>query len=371
MAIAILVAVSVTVDLLAAATGSTEVPWSSTIAQTTLTATFLLFAWRPPTAALVMQVSALVAVLSGAGAESVLPVALGAGLVMATCSRALTVAYLIVFGALVMLGPAFDPGPFDLGTVMALLLVATMSTLVGLFLRRMLQRTIQLASDLKDRQRMLEEAVQAERDRIADELHDFIAHELTIIAMHARVLQQTRDEEIQRQSQEAIDGSARQALADIRRVLELTQATRGADDEPAGEEHGDAERRRLLPTITDVERELRAAGVQVELEGVYEVAPRMSRSMDMAMAQFLREAATNIIKHAGPASSVLVHLTTTDDDDIVMRVRNAVGGDGSLTLPRGGYGLERMRERANVLGGRFEAGPAGDDWLVEVQLPSR
>lgn len=370
VAIVTLAVAIVAIDVTAAIAGASDVSTATTVAQAVLTLSFALFAWRPPTAAIVLQFGALIAVVLGANDATLLAVAAGSGLVMATCSIALAVLYLVGLVLLIVAAGTIGLTTLSAPSVIVIVLATVTSSLIGLLLRRMLQRTAQLASDLEARQRMLEEAVQAERDRIADELHDFIAHELTIIAMHARVLQQSVDEEVQRQSREAIDGSARQALADIRRVLELTQASRAAEEEPPAEELAETERRRLVPTVADVERELLAAGVRLELDGVYEVAPTMSRSMDMAMAQFLREAATNIIKHADPSGPVSVRLTN-HDDAVTMRIRNAVAGTGSLTLPRGGYGLERMRERASVLGGRFKAGPDGDEWLVEVQLPSR
>ena len=369
LVIAALVGLFVTVEVVGAVLGVTDEPAATTVVQVALTLSFLVFLWHPPAGAFFLQFGALISVALGAGEASILAVAMGTGLVVATCSPALSAAYGLGFIALVGYAEAAVPGPVAFGTVAAFSIVGGISGLVGWLLRGLIRRTTQLANDLAERERMLETAVQAERERIADELHDFIAHELTIIAMHARVLEQTSDPAVHDQSRKAIDGSARQALADIRRVLELTQATRGADDEPATSPV-ETDHRRLLPTLTDVERELRAAGARVELVGAYEAAPRLSRSMDLAMAQFLREATTNVVKHAASGGPVRIEFTA-GASDVVMRVRNEVEGEGVVTVPPGGYGIARMHERASVLGGAFSAGPDGSGWLVEVRLPTR
>ena len=369
LVVAGVVALVVGIEIVGAVVGATDEPASTTVVQAAITLSFLVFLWHPPAGALVLQVGALISVALGAGEASLVAVAVGSGLVLATCSLGLSIAYALGFFALMAFAESSVPGPVEFGTIAALLIVWGVFALLGWLLRGLIRRTTQLASDLAERERMLETAVQAERERIADELHDFIAHELTIIAMHARVLEQTSDPAVHDQSRKAIDGSARQALADIRRVLELTQATRGADDEPAASPV-ETDHRRLLPTLTDVERELRAAGARVELVGAYEAAPRLSRSMDLAMAQFLREATTNVVKHAASGGPVRIEFTA-GASDVLMRVRNEVEGEGVVTVPPGGYGIARMHERASVLGGAFSAGPDGSGWLVEVRLPTR
>lgn len=369
--VAVLVTTFVLAEIIGAAVGATDESTEMTIVQVALTLSFLAFLWHPPAAGLVLQIGGLISVALAGGEASFMALGMGAGLVAATCSVRYATTYVAGFIGLLLYAEAVSPGPVAFGSIFAFVTILVISILIGSLLRAMTRRTDQLATDLAERERMLETAVQVERERIADELHDFIAHELTIIAMHARVLEQTTDPDVHSQSRDAIGSSARQALADIRRVLELTQATRIAEEEsgtqPASVE---IEHRRLLPTIADVQRELSAAGNTVELEGAYEVAPRMSRSMEMAMAQFLREAATNVVKHAAQSAPVSIHFVE-GADDVIMRIRNDVNGKNGLTLPRGGYGIARMRERASVLGGAFTAGPTDNGWLLEVRLPTR
>ena len=364
--LAVLVAVFVVIEIVGMAVGATDGSSEMAIVEIVLTLTFLVFLWHPPAAGLVLQIGGLISVALAGGEASFVALGTGAGLVAATCSLPFIVAYVVGFAGLLYYAESSAPGPVAFGNVVAFLTVLVIAVLVGSLLRAMSRRAVQLETDLAERERMLETAVQVERERIADELHDFIAHELTIIAMHAKVLEHSDDPTVHRESRDAIGGSARQALADIRRVLELTQATRAPEPEGGSE----SDRRRLLPTLADVERELRAVGSAVELEGAYEVAPRLSRSMDMAMAQFLRESATNVVKHAAAGAPVSISFVEVASD-VVMRIRNVVDGQSGLALPQGGYGIARMRERASVLGGAFAAGPADDGWLVEVRLPTR
>jgi len=362
------VVVVVLVDVIVILTGASAEPLAVSIAQIVLTSVFALFVWRPPTAALVLQVSALMAVSLNMGEEPLLAVALGAGLVVATCSVSFSILYFIGFIGLLALGISSQAPDDALAWAVAFVVTAGVALIVGYILRRLTQRTVLLADELAERQRQLEQAVRIERERLADELHDFIAHELTIISMHASVLEHTEDPETQAEAREAISGSARQALADIRRVLEVTQAARAAEE---AEEDGVVERRRLVATVTDVERELAAAGFAVQSDGVYTVAARMSRTMEVALAQFVRESGTNVLKHAEPRSGVVLSFSL-EREVVVFRMTNAVrSSKSSLEIPSGGYGTVRMRERAAVLGGSFEAGVHDSQWSVEVRLPLR
>lgn len=358
-------ALVITVDLVLYLSGASGDTRSNLLAQLVLTASFALFAWRPPTAALVLIAEATLTVALGVGEEALLVSALGAGIVVATCSVPLAVVYSLAYAALLTGTAILVPHQQGLAWTAAFLFTFAIAVVVGVLVRRISQRAAHLSVELVERQRQLEEAVRVERERLADELHDFIAHELTIIAMHARVLEQTDDPEIQAESREAISSSARQALADIRRVLEITQASRldGELDDPV------VERRRLGPTVADIERELGSTGARVTTEGVYEAAERMSRTMEVALAQFVREAATNVVKHA-PGTPWVSFRFTVEGEFVTARVENAsVGTTESLALPTGGYGLARMRERAKVFGGSFEAGPTDEGWAVEVRLP--
>src|SRR5690606_41802212 len=80
-----------------------------------------------------------------------------------------------------------------LAWAVAFVVTAGVALFVGYILRRLTQRTVLLADERAERQRQLEQAVRIERERFADELHDFIAHVLTIISMHASVLDHTAD----------------------------------------------------------------------------------------------------------------------------------------------------------------------------------
>ncbi|WAC65140.1 histidine kinase [Agrococcus sp. SL85] len=336
-------------------------PIGSALAELALTLSFAVFAWRPPAGALVLVASAGATVLVGTGMLGALVLVVGAGLVVATCSSAVIVGYAlsagVVCGAVIMLAPASGASE-DAAT---LAVVATLSSAAGLYLRWLRGRASALESALVEQDRAREIATQIERDRIADELHDLIAHELTIIAMHAQVLRRT-DEPASRQLAEgAIADAARKALADIRRVLRVAAMSRS--DEP----DVDSIRNQLGVSLEDVRSQIETAGGELLVEGS---AGTLPPSIDTALGRIVREATSNVLKHGGAGAPVTISLGRADGR-VRLRVRNGRGGSPrALELPTGGYGIARMRARAEALGGAFEAGPAGEGWTIEVSLPA-
>lgn len=361
-----LAAAIITLEIVAAASGLADEPLGSALAQILLTGCFALFAVHPPTAALVLLGGASLALGSGGTSQTLLALALASGFVVVTCSLALTFAY--AAGFLCWLGAVglFVPGSVAPGWAAVLIVVALASAGVGFAVRTLRERASRLASALEEQRRSAEAAARAERRRIADELHDFIARELTIIVMHAGVLEHPVDEDTREGSRVAIKESARQALADIRRLLDLSESPERAplDGQPAPQHH-------LRPTFDEVERELRSVGISVASEGLSS-AERLSPTVDAALGRLLREASTNAVKHAGPGAVVTVGLHA-DADVATLRVENVAGRgpQDRISVPPSGYGLTRMRERMRVLGGSLEWGATASGWAVEAHVPVR
>lgn len=357
----------IALEIVLAATGVTGEPLGTTVAQILVTACFALFAVRPPVAALALLAGASLALGRGGADQTLLALAVATGLVVATCSPILATLYVVGIGGWVLTVEMLSDAPRSPGWLIVLFFVTLTSALVGYFVRRLRERTRSLASALAAQEAKAAAVAQAERRRISDELHDFIAHELTIIVMQASVLEQTSDADTAERSREAIKTSARQALADIRRVLELAAEAPSVD---ADTSH--PERRRLLPTYTEIERELGAAGIRVEATGL-DAAAGLSPTVDATLARVLREASTNVVKHAGPTDTVEVRLSS-DDQDVVFSVLNSAAARGmlaDLALPSGGYGLTRLRERVRALSGSFSARSTDEGWIVETRLPRR
>ncbi len=220
---------------------------------------------------------------------------------------------------------------------------------------------------LEERTRLLERekeaeaqrAVTKERNRIARELHDVVAHRVSMITVQAGAAQTVIDSDPARavQAMEAVEAAGRGALQELRQILGVL---RSDDHEDALTPiHGHAEIAGLVAGI-------REAGVEVTLEsdGVPEQLPA---SVDLASYRIVQEALTNALKHAGPSARVDVCLYC---EGPMLAIDVSDDGDGDTTVPGAGQGLVGMRERAELLGGTFEAGPRlGGGYRVSARLP--
>ncbi|WP_433271251.1 sensor histidine kinase [Actinosynnema sp. CS-041913] len=217
------------------------------------------------------------------------------------------------------------------------------------------QRTADLVRE-RDTQAAL--AVAAERGRISRELHDVVAHALSVVVLQAQGAQAAleRQPERSREALDAIVGTGRTALSEIRRLLGAL-----GQDSPAWEPQPGVER---LPRLV---ADIRSAGTPVEFRVEGEPRP-LSSTVDLAAYRIVQEALTNVLKHAGPAASVTI-VTRYGPDALEIEVTD----DGSAAEPPSGagHGLEGMRERVSVLGGAFDAGPRPDrGFAVRATLPT-
>ncbi|MCL2796428.1 MAG: histidine kinase, partial [Microbacteriaceae bacterium] len=196
-------------------------------------------------------------------------------------------------------------------------------------------------------------AVVAERARLARDLHDVVAHHVSLIAVRAETAPYTDPEigEVGRRVLGDIAADARMALDELRGVLGILGRA------------GDAERA-PQPTWSDisalVERS-RAAGVDVRLQG--ETSAQVSVGAGYAAYRLVQEALTNARRHA-PGEQVEVELAATGR---LLSVRVVNGGAAAANI--GGHGLVGMRERVEALGGRFRAGRENGSFVVEATLP--
>ncbi|OXM52535.1 sensor histidine kinase [Amycolatopsis alba] len=217
----------------------------------------------------------------------------------------------------------------------------------------------QRAADLeRERDTQAALAVAAERGRISRELHDVVAHSLSVMVLQAQGAQAEMDRrpERAREAMDAVVGTGRTALSEIRRLLGAL-----GQDEPDWEPRPGAER---LPRLV---ADVRSAGTPVEF--LVEGEPRpLPSTVDLAAYRIVQEALTNVLKHAGPDASVTIVMRY---GPVALEIE--VTDDGVAAEPPSctGHGLEGMRERVNVLGGTFEAGSRPDrGFAVRATLPS-
>lgn len=204
-----------------------------------------------------------------------------------------------------------------------------------------------------------EQAATSERQRIAREVHDVVAHSLSITLLHLtaarRALEQDRDID------EAVDALTdaerlgREAMADIRRTVGLLDA-RPSSTRPE-------------PTIADIPElvdDFRRAGLPVtfEMTGDEETAPG---AIGLGIYRICQESLANIVKHA-PAAETNVRLEI-GAQSLTLRIDNRL--QVPVTTPSGhvGSGLRGMRERVALLGGELRAGPVSEGWSVSARVP--
>ncbi|MEW2414319.1 sensor histidine kinase [Streptomyces sp. NPDC046866] len=315
---------------------------------------------RAPLAALGLMLlnGAFVLFLShspGLTAASVAAAAAALGRVAVTRSRR-TAALAAAATVLVVVTGQFavpaDTGP-DRVLTQSQLPVVVAAWLIGDSVRRSREAAAQAHA------RATEQALTDERLRIARELHDMVAHSIGVIAIQAgvgsRVIGKQPDRA--RESLQAIEATSRETLASLRRTLGTLRRS-----EPAA----------LAPTpgLDGLDRLVAAAaedtGVQVEL--VWSGSPRpLPRDIELAAYRIVQEALTNVVRHAR-AGHCRVEVAYGDGEFAL-----EVADDGRGLPPEGpgsGFGITGMRERAELLGGRLEAGPlAGGGFRVAAGLP--
>jgi signal transduction histidine kinase len=205
-------------------------------------------------------------------------------------------------------------------------------------------------------QRQAEQATAAERARIAREMHDIVAHHLSVIVLQAagaRASGRTAEPTL-----EKIENSARQALAETRRLLGVLH---DPDDET-----GLAPQ----PGIGDLEAlavSVRSAGLPVSLVIDGDLAA-LPATVNVSVYRIVQEALTNVLKHAGPARADVT--IGCGQDAVMVEVTDDGTGPSGHGAQAGGHGLPGMRERAAVFGGELAAGPQpGGGYAVRVRLP--
>jgi signal transduction histidine kinase len=213
----------------------------------------------------------------------------------------------------------------------------------------------------RDQQKAIGAAV--ERTRIAREVHDIVAHSLSVVVTlaDAAAVVNATDGARATEAMRRVSDVGRQALGDMRTVINvLRTGERGdAHDAEFGPQPDIAQLRRLFERV-----EATGLAVEVVVEGdAFVLGP----SSELSVYRIIQEALTNTIKHASATRATVVlryrrpllELTVTDN------------GAGALSPRRGGHGIEGMSERAGLHGGTLVAGPvAGGGWSVSTTLRS-
>ena len=207
-------------------------------------------------------------------------------------------------------------------------------------------------------------AVGDEQARIARELHDVIAHSVSVIVVQASAADDVFDErpDQARAALRSIESAGREALAELRRLLAAvrTQAEADADGEPAHPQPG-------LDRLGELAAPLRAAGLEVALhrEGDEDAVPA---GVDLSAYRIVQEALTNTLRHAGASRAEVT--VRSEPGMLELDVLDDGHGGTGPAPDGGGRGIAGMRERATMLGGTLDAGPLPEGgFRVHARLP--
>ncbi|MEU0525404.1 sensor histidine kinase [Streptomyces niveus] len=220
----------------------------------------------------------------------------------------------------------------------------------------------------KEREAQAKVAVAAERARIARELHDVVAHNVSVMVVQADGAAYVLDTapEQARQALETISGTGRQALAEMRRLLGVL---RTGDVKESGEYVPQPDVRQ----IEDLVEQVRSAGLTVDFK--VEGTPRsLPSGVELTAYRIVQEALTNSRKHGGPDVGASVRLVYFDDGLGLLVEDDGRGAGHEMYVDGGadgrGHGLIGMRERVGMVGGTLDAGPRpGGGFRISALLP--
>jgi signal transduction histidine kinase len=202
------------------------------------------------------------------------------------------------------------------------------------------------------------QAVAEERQRIARELHDVIAHSVSVMTVQAGAVRRLLlpEQERERQALEIVESTGREALTEMRRLVGLLR------------EHGTMPEFAPQPSLRTLDiliGTVREAGLEVELD-VHGQERELPPGVDLSAYRLVQEALTNTLKYAGPAQAWVT--LRWSEDELELEVAN--NGHSEAASNGSGHGLAGMRERVALCGGTLETGPRdGGGFVVRCHLP--
>lgn len=251
----------------------------------------------------------------------------------------------VAWGVSIVLGIAFAPG-----NLLGVALLVTAPTLLGLSVHARHDVQRELAEQAHRHQE--ERAVLEERQRIARELHDVVAHHMSVIAIHAEAApyKVERPPAELAESFADIRAAALEGLTELRRILGVL---RTVPDAPAEPQPG-------LERLDDVVASARSGGLDVETSVTGEPPAVLPQGIGLSAYRILQESLSNVMRHA-PGAAVRVEIGFAAAA-VRLGVVNgpAPAGREVMLTGGGGHGLVGMRERVAMLDGRLEAGPTPD-----------
>lgn len=267
---------------------------------------------------------------------------------------------IVIAGSLIVVRNGPSSSSDDLISVPAMFAIGW---LVGWALRERTERTEEAeeraARAEHEREAAARVAVAEERARIARELHDVVAHAVSVIVLQVGAVRHRLPESAcaERDALRNVEEAGRTALTEMRRLLNAMR------------DEGDTAELAPHPGLADLDRLLRdvgAAGMAVDLRVLGDPAP-LPAGLDLSAYRIVQEGLTNSLKHSGAGRAEVT--VAYEPDELRLEVRDHGGRDGAGSDGQG-HGLVGIRERVKIFGGEMSAGPApGGGFLVRARLP--
>jgi signal transduction histidine kinase len=318
----------------------------------------------------VLTLGAAFVVALGAEEVNVVAVAFAMYTVACVTPRRISLGALGVTVAAIVAGAAIGGGPHMAANLVGIPTLTALGWVAGENTRARQAYAAGVAEQAVERERQREatllQTASDERLRIARELHDVVAHAMSVIAVRsgvARVVMDSQPDEA-RQALGIIESTSRRALQEMRLIVGVLRMGEETDDSARAPAPGLAEMASLL-------KQTEEAGVPVDVQ-VEGDERRLPPGVDLSAYRIVQEALTNVVRHAGP-THVAVRMTY-QPDQLTIEVTDD-GPRGSLPRPvvadgSPGHGLVGMRERVGLFGGELQAGRLERGFRVWARLPT-
>ena len=328
--------------------------------------------FRARAAVIVSALGMILGLITGAYLFSLLVVPLLLGLVTLTQTRKFSFRYLCV--TLLWAISIIVVRSYDVGFIIIFVPLLAVAYFVALFARKYQDQREADRKRIEDLRRKQQEAVEAERKAIARDLHDIVAHDITVISMQAKAAGFSGDPAVAQAALKVIGNTSKEALQDLRVMLNVLRS-----DGPATRVDGS-----LVDSAGNAASSLEILiGVEVFAERLIDLGhptktmadPRLAglpQSAQAALYRVLQESTTNIVKHAEPHAACRIEALVVGDR-VWLEIANS--------LPRhvmdqgfdsGGHssGIVGMSDRMAAFGGTLSAKRVRGDWVVRAELPA-
>lgn len=260
-----------------------------------------------------------------------------------------------------------QPGGFAYATAVSMAAFLVAAIVAGVLIRnreRIFVDTERRAAEAEaDRATEAARAVARERSRIAREMHDVVAHSMSVIAVQAAAGREIAHSNPDKAAEVfgRIETVGRESLAELRRMLGVLRDT-GEGEASLAPQPG-------IPEIPSAVEQSIASGVDTELTVEGTQRP-LAPGVELAAYRIVQEALTNVRKHAGRSATATVRLAFQPQTLVVEVFDDGRGAVSALSATGAGQGLIGMRERVEIYGGAFTSGPrAGGGYFVRAVLP--